>query len=88
MVEGTVAPTLPLHIPVYPGPSLAIDAWFCELPVLVARPGYALAGEFGFSTGRTPADLRAHAIHGSVHQMPTAWSKWVETNRNRSDKCA
>lgn len=34
-----MAPTLPLHIPVYPGPSLAIDAWFCELPVLVARPG-------------------------------------------------
>ncbi len=51
-------------------------------------PGYALAGEFGFSAGRTPIDLRAYALHGSVHQMPTAGSKWVETNRNRSDKCA
>lgn len=33
------------------------------------------------------ADLRAPTVHGSVHQMPTAGSKWVETNGNRSDKC-
>jgi hypothetical protein len=57
---------------------------------LIARrpPGYAPVGEFGFSTGRTAADLLAPTLHGSVHQMPTAGSKWVETNQNRSDKCA
>jgi hypothetical protein len=82
-----VAPTVPSHIPIYPGPLPDIDAWSCELPAR-RPPGYALAGEFHFSTGRAPTDLRAPTVHGSVHRMPTVGSKWLETNRNRSDKCA